>query len=730
MQSESGSIKERLLANRNKKYSKKENGGELDSVSDMLPTKEPMTVMEQPDMGVINPIDVTQTIQPMENGGSTEGFNKIWRKFKSDTSEAFTGKKAVYVDFLNSKNAFKRERKYFSSYEEAHDWCKANFDKFSPDMIHYNYADGGMTSGKRNPPNQFDEIKRLTEAEKYLPLSIIQMNILELKELHSNLINMENHTSNYAPAIKQLIKERSEEYGNRDYKGDTFYADGGSTFAGGGGVDIKNLKRYVIEIQYYSGQIELRYFANYSNALKFYDELVDNEKDGGSSTITFEGEIGDREYVPIRYFDPREDEIKFAGGGRTKVDFNKLSNSQLMQLSDENESEEHHLLEAIDNEDDKMTKGFYQRQLILNKSVYRNIEKELRKRGLRQFDKGGEVMSIYLSDENQIKKIISRFGKKLDYKVYYDGKEYKSHNKPTIAILLTDDNEILKVKNNGRKLEYEVHYEKGGNIEPSEYPTVMSGELTQQEIREEKEKLFAPSPDTIYEVNDEIDYFGMETMNKGGATMKSIPLMNTGKKVSNLKNLGLRQDKDNQIKDLIAKNKNDYLNFSQNELSLIRSYQANSSMSVELADKIWGLAVANGFKIHGSSVYIKNTGTGNLLEFVSENYRKVYYESDSEMSRKICRLLYPQENIEILEGLDYILSGKVIGRKDLCIYANFDDNIISNQFITNCSMVIYCGYHKNANEFQKAIPNHHIVDAYKLPDDILTNGVLIAFKSK
>ena len=571
MQSESGSIKERLLANRNKKYSKKENGGELDSVSDMLPTKEPMTVMEQPDMGVINPIDVTQTIQPMENGGSTEDFNKVWKKFKSDTAEAFTGKKAVYVDFLNSKNAFKRERKYFSSYEEAHDWCKANFDKFSPDMIHYNYYDGGMTSGKR---------KGLTEAEKYLPMSIVQMNITELKELHSNLINMENHTSNYAPAIKELIKERSEEFGNRDYKRHTFYDDGGMT---SGERNLKNLKRYVIEIQYYNGKIELNYFANYSNALKFYDELVDNEKDGGSSIITFTGEIGDREYVDIRYFDPREDEMEFAGGG---------------------------------------------------------------------------------------------------------------------------------------------------NIEPSEYPTVMSGEITKDDIREIKESLYAPSPDTIYEVNDQIDYFGMETMNKGGETMRSIPIMNTGQKVSNFKNLGLRQDKDNQIKDLIAKNKNDYLNFSQNELSLIRSYQANSSMSVELADKIWGLAVANGFKIHGSSVYIKNTGTGNLLEFVSENYRKVYYESDSEMSRKICRLLYPQENIEILEGLDYILSGKVIGRKDLCIYANFDDNIISNQFITNCSMVIYCGYHKNVNEFQKAIPNHHIVDAYKLPDDILTNGVIIAFKSK
>ena len=564
MQSESGSIKERLLANRNKKYSKKENGGELDSVSDMLPTKEPMTVMEQPDMGVINPIDVTQTIQPMENGGSTEDFNKVWNKFKSDTAEAFTGKKAVYVDFLNSKNAFKRERKYFSSYEEAHDWCKANFDKFSPDMIHYNYYDGGMTSGERN---------------------------------------------------------------------------------------LKNLKRYVIEIQYYSGKIELKYFANYSNALKFYDELVDNEKDGGSSIITFTGEIGDREYVDIRYFDPREDEMEFAGGGGVKGE------NQIYVLKDEDAD---------------------------------------------QIFRGKQELDEYLDEFN--------FNYETNYKTYEEFNEGEKNGQVFRRIIRT--------------------YAGGGNIEPSEYPTVMSGEITKDDIREMKENLYASSPDTIYEVNDQIDYWGMETMNKGGETMRSIPIMNTGQKVSNFKNLGLRQDKDNQIKDLIAKNKNDYLNFSQNELSLIRSYQANSSMSVELADKIWGLAVANGFKIHGSSVYIKNTGTGNLLEFVSENYRKVYYESDSEMSRKICRLLYPQENIEILEGLDYILSGKVIGRKDLCIYANFDDNIISNQFITNCSMVIYCGYHKNVNEFQKAIPNHHIVDAYKLPDDILTNGVIIAFKSK
>jgi DNA repair protein RadC len=45
--------------------------------------------------------------------------------------------KEVYVDFLNSKKNFKVDRIYFYTYEEALEWMRENFEKYSPDMIKY-----------------------------------------------------------------------------------------------------------------------------------------------------------------------------------------------------------------------------------------------------------------------------------------------------------------------------------------------------------------------------------------------------------------------------------------------------------------------------------------------------------------------------------------------------------------------------------------------------------------
>jgi GNAT superfamily N-acetyltransferase len=52
----------------------------------------------------------------------------------------------VYIEFLNKEKGFKKDTKYFNSYEEAVEWGKENFDKFNPDMIKYKYADGGDTN--------------------------------------------------------------------------------------------------------------------------------------------------------------------------------------------------------------------------------------------------------------------------------------------------------------------------------------------------------------------------------------------------------------------------------------------------------------------------------------------------------------------------------------------------------------------------------------------------------
>jgi hypothetical protein len=49
----------------------------------------------------------------------------------------------VYIDFLNKEKGFKKDRKYFKSYEEARKWALKNFDKFDPDMIKTEMAKGG-----------------------------------------------------------------------------------------------------------------------------------------------------------------------------------------------------------------------------------------------------------------------------------------------------------------------------------------------------------------------------------------------------------------------------------------------------------------------------------------------------------------------------------------------------------------------------------------------------------
>jgi hypothetical protein len=56
-------------------------------------------------------------------------------------------KERVYIDYLNKKKKFQKDRKYFDSYEEAREWALKNIERFNPDMIKYekfeNYDDGG-----------------------------------------------------------------------------------------------------------------------------------------------------------------------------------------------------------------------------------------------------------------------------------------------------------------------------------------------------------------------------------------------------------------------------------------------------------------------------------------------------------------------------------------------------------------------------------------------------------
>ena len=80
---------------------------------------------------------------------------------------------------------------------------------------------------------------------------------------------------------------------------------------------------------------------------------------------------------------------QYAKGGKLP----SLSDSQLRDLRDKNESEEHHLLEAIDNEDDRKTKDHYQRQHNENKILYYQLVREFKRRGLSIYAEGGSMAS-------------------------------------------------------------------------------------------------------------------------------------------------------------------------------------------------------------------------------------------------------------------------------------------------------------------------------------------------
>ena len=40
-----------------------------------------------------------------------------------------------YIDYLDSKNKFKKTRKHFESYKEAFNWILKTFDKMDIDLI-------------------------------------------------------------------------------------------------------------------------------------------------------------------------------------------------------------------------------------------------------------------------------------------------------------------------------------------------------------------------------------------------------------------------------------------------------------------------------------------------------------------------------------------------------------------------------------------------------------------
>jgi bifunctional non-homologous end joining protein LigD len=70
----------------------------------------------------------------------------------------------VYIEFLNKKKNFTKDKKYFNSQNEAREWAIKNFEKFHPDMIKHEFANGGGVGS--------DKWQIKNEADKYYSINM------------------------------------------------------------------------------------------------------------------------------------------------------------------------------------------------------------------------------------------------------------------------------------------------------------------------------------------------------------------------------------------------------------------------------------------------------------------------------------------------------------------------------------------------------------------------------
>jgi hypothetical protein len=70
--------------------------------------------------------------------------DEIKKRYSKDKMAKGGGtEQEVYIEFLNKDKGYKKDIKYFKTYEQAVKWAKQNFDRFDPDMINYKMKKGG-----------------------------------------------------------------------------------------------------------------------------------------------------------------------------------------------------------------------------------------------------------------------------------------------------------------------------------------------------------------------------------------------------------------------------------------------------------------------------------------------------------------------------------------------------------------------------------------------------------
>lgn len=161
-----------------------------------------------------------------------EGLLKRFKPFRKNQKFAKGGEvenemfdKEFYIEFLNKKKGFKKDKIYFRSYEEAIDWSRKNLESFSPDMIKvkmFEKSEGGKIqqvemeidlvysrSGFLNKNGSWKEklIELLQDASFEAYMIYQKLNPIQKEEVLQELYEMDNDMGSYGDEDIETTKE-------------------------------------------------------------------------------------------------------------------------------------------------------------------------------------------------------------------------------------------------------------------------------------------------------------------------------------------------------------------------------------------------------------------------------------------------------------------------------------------------------------------------------------------
>jgi GNAT superfamily N-acetyltransferase len=149
--------------------------------------------------------------------------------------------------------------------------------------------------------------------------------------------------------------------------------------------------------------------------------------------------------------------------------------------------------------------------------------------------------------------------------------------------------------------------------------------------------------------------------------------------------------KNDELKKIIDEKGNNKLNYSQEDLKQLRNFYSETEISNDLAIKIWGLVSKQGFYKVKSNVLVINSSTGNILNYVDDNFGHVDAINTNVTENTISHLLNNENAIRYSTD-----TSKTLNIYDLIIYLAKEDvdvsylNLAESKLIQNNLFIFVC----------------------------------------